>query len=101
MSVQRHLSASDRRSWTPAVRRAADELERREHEVEFYDVIAHAAIKAFWDDEEVARALFVSDSEQPLAFALRIWDEARDDSPVKRLFRTHAMKIRTLLLGDS
>ena len=93
---------------TPAMKRAAEAMEDSAMRLIGHDLgttsrdrIALDTIKAFWDNEEVARALFVSDSEQPLAFALRIWDEARDDSPVKRFFRTQAMKIRTLLLGDS
>lgn len=45
---------------TPAVRRAADELERRCREVEFYDVIAHAALAKALDVEELAKAMYAA-----------------------------------------
>jgi len=64
-----------------------------------------AEVRAVADDllhvEELARTLFVIDSDQPKAFAMRIWDEARADSPVKRMFRLHAMKFRQMTLEGS
>ena len=85
---------------TDAVYRALEEVAKRApvRDIEHAEEVAVAAVSAALQVDELARNLFVVDSDQPLAFALRIWDEARDDSPVKRLYRTHAMKLRTMTL---
>jgi pyruvate/2-oxoglutarate dehydrogenase complex dihydrolipoamide acyltransferase (E2) component len=56
MSPKTHNEAS-RHSFSPAVRRLADELERQEHAVELYDVIAHGGLDKALDVEEMARSV--------------------------------------------
>jgi hypothetical protein len=88
---------------TDAIHRALEEVAIRAqggvHSVQEAEEVAVATVSAALQVDELARDLFVIDSDQPRDFAIRIWNEARDDSPVKRLFLTHAMKLRVLILG--
>lgn len=57
------------------------------------------AFSAALDVEEMAREMFVADSQQDRDFVLGIWRTAPDDQAVKKHWRRIATDLRAALLG--